>query len=50
MIQALATGRVGSLEEIRSIVRDSVELREFGPSATAEWDRAYARFREVTGL
>jgi len=50
MIQALAAGRVGSLEEIRSIVSDSVELGEFRPEHAAEWDRAYARFREITGL
>ena len=50
MTQALAAGRVGSLEEIRSIVRNSVELGEFRPEHAAEWDRAYARFREVTGL
>ena len=47
MVQAMAAGQVGSLEEIRSIVRGSVELEEFAPESADEWDRAYARFREA---
>jgi rhamnulokinase len=50
MIQAMAAGQVGSLEEVRSIVRESVELKEYEPDQPAVWDRAYARFREVVGF
>jgi rhamnulokinase len=50
LTQALAAGRVDSLEEIRSIVRGSVDFKEYAPEHEAEWDRAYARFREVAEL
>lgn len=50
MIQALAMERVGSVEEIRAIVRDSVEISVYEPERAAEWDGAYVRFREVAGL
>jgi rhamnulokinase len=50
MVQALAMGQVGSIDEIREIVRVSFDVRAFRPSGAAEWDRAYARFREIAGL
>jgi len=50
MTQALAMGQVGSVAEIREIVRDSVDISTFQPDRAAEWDRAYLRFREVVGL
>jgi rhamnulokinase len=50
MTQALAMGLVGSVAEIREIVRDSTDINTFQPDRTAEWDRAYSRFREVAGL
>ena len=50
MVQALALGYVGSLSEIRAIVRNSVNVRTYQPAGRADWDRAYERFRDVTGL
>lgn len=50
MVQALATGRVSSIEEIRAIVRESVDIKAFEPIPGPNWDRAYARFREVLGF
>ena len=50
MVQAMAFGYVDSLAEIRSIIRDSVDVKNYEPSQEAGWDRAYERFREVTGL
>ncbi|MFZ2055299.1 MAG: rhamnulokinase family protein [Candidatus Aminicenantales bacterium] len=50
MVQALALGYVGSLSEIRAIVRNSVKVKTFEPAGRADWDRAYERFRYVTGL
>jgi rhamnulokinase len=49
MTQALALGQVGSVGEIRAIVRDSADIKTFQPERAAEWDRAYVRFREVVG-
>ncbi len=50
MVQALALGYVGSLNEIRSIVRGSVDVKTFEPSGRDDWEAAYERFREVVGL
>ncbi|HCS49429.1 MAG TPA: rhamnulokinase [Candidatus Aminicenantes bacterium] len=50
MTQALAIGQVGSVGEIRAVVRDSVDIKAYRPERPAEWDRAYGRFREVLGL
>jgi rhamnulokinase len=50
MTQALAIGQVGSVGEMRAVVRDSVDIKAYRPERTAEWDRAYGRFREVLGL
>ena len=49
MTQALAMGQVGSVAEIREIVRNSVDMRTFQPGRAAEWEAAYVRFREVVG-
>lgn len=46
MVQALAHGRVGSLEEIRRIVADSVPVTVHAPSASRDrCEELYARFR-----
>jgi len=50
MVQALALGYVGTLSEIRAIVRNSVKVRTYQPSCRADWDRAYRRFRDITAL
>jgi rhamnulokinase len=50
MVQALALGHVGSLSEIRAIVRNSVKVRTYRPSGRSDWDHAYMRFRDITGL
>ncbi|MEJ2108569.1 MAG: rhamnulokinase [Acidobacteriota bacterium] len=47
MLQAMARGRVGSLAEIRRILRNSYDFREFPPENCGEWDRQYSRFLEV---
>lgn len=44
MVQALAVGCVSTLDEIRQIVRDSVETETYNPHSPQEWDRAYQLF------
>lgn len=46
MLQAKAAGVVSNLEQMRAVIRNSVELKEFVPDATKKnlWDEAYARF------
>jgi rhamnulokinase len=45
MVQAFAQGRVGSLEEIRTVVSDSFEAPAYEPRGDAgEWSGLYERF------
>ncbi len=50
MVQAMAFGFVKSLAQSRAIVLDSVKVERYSPRKKSSWDRAYERFREVTGL
>ena len=47
MIQAMASGEIRSLPEIRQILRNSFEFKEFIPEDCSEWDNQYARFRDI---
>lgn len=47
MLQAKAMGEVNSLKEIRGIVRNSFDVKEFVPSPKLDWDNAYARFLKL---
>jgi rhamnulokinase len=46
LVQAMALGRIASPAEIRSVIRESFELRTYVPSGpSGAWDSAGARFR-----
>jgi rhamnulokinase len=47
LTQAIATGDVKNLAQIRSIIRDSFDVNRFEPRDTGTWDRAYDRFRDI---
>ncbi|MDR1585000.1 MAG: rhamnulokinase [Prevotellaceae bacterium] len=47
MMQAKSLGLVDSLGEIRSIVRNSVELEEFTPQDSEEWNSAFKTFQKI---
>jgi len=47
LMQAMARKRVGSLTELRDIVRRSSELRRHEPSGSDYWQSRYERFREL---
>jgi rhamnulokinase len=47
LVQAMAAGDVGSLSEIREIVRRSETIAEFAPQNTAEWDAQWERFQSL---
>jgi len=44
MVQALAAGRVGSLAEMREVIRRSFKPVEYEPDQTDQWQNAYERF------
>jgi rhamnulokinase len=47
LLQARAAGDIGTLSEIRAVVRASAELTTFEPRDTLAWDAAYARFLRI---
>ncbi len=48
MVQAYARGYVGSLAEIREVVRSSIEVETYAPESSAdEWDGAFERFSKL---
>ncbi|MDD3321203.1 MAG: rhamnulokinase [Paludibacter sp.] len=50
MLQAKAAGCVGSLQEMRQIIAESVHIDEFYPENPEAWEEAYEKFLTVTGL
>jgi rhamnulokinase len=48
LMQARAAGDIGTLSDIREIVRASSELTLFEPTKGDEWDAAYGRFLRLT--
>ncbi len=47
LVQALATGNVGSPEEIRRIVRESFPMEQFRPEESAYWEDRRTDYEEV---
>jgi rhamnulokinase len=47
LMQAMARGRIASLDEAREVVRRSFEVTTYEPRAVAGWDEAYARFLTI---
>ena len=47
LIQARTAGEIGSLAELRDVVRASSELKRYEPDAADVWRNAYQRFREL---
>ena len=50
MLQAKASGDVADIWAMRAIIANSVEMVPYHPTGDkAAWDKAYARFLEVSG-
>ncbi|MCA9068608.1 MAG: rhamnulokinase, partial [Planctomycetaceae bacterium] len=45
LIQARSAGEIGSLSEIRDVVRNSFELTTYEPESSPEWQQANSRFQ-----
>jgi len=50
MIQAKAAGYVNSLQDMRQIIKNSVQLDEFTPENSLVWKEAYQNFLNITRL
>jgi rhamnulokinase len=51
LVQARACGEISSLEELRSVIRASCDVRQFEPKAAHKevWEEARARFARLAG-
>ena len=47
LVQAMATGDVKSLSELRGIVAASFPIKRYEPRDTGTWERAYAQYRQI---
>jgi rhamnulokinase len=47
LVQVRASGELGSLSEIREVVRNSSEVVTYTPGANAVWDAAFERFLKL---
>jgi rhamnulokinase len=47
LVQAMAQGEIGSLDEARQVVRNSTEIVSYTPTDQAAWNEAYGRFQRV---
>lgn len=50
MIQAKAAGCVDSLQEMRQIIRDSIQVDEYLPKNKSDWSNAYQKFSEIVKI
>jgi rhamnulokinase len=48
LIQAIAAGELGSLAELRAVIRRSYAIDEFAPQETASWAEGKERFSKIT--
>lgn len=47
LVQMIADGQIGSLEEGRTIIRHGESVRPFSPRSSAKWNETYQKFREL---
>ena len=50
LVQARAAGEIGTLGEIREVVRNSCEIKRYEPTDESAWQDAYQRFQQLIGL
>jgi rhamnulokinase len=48
LIQAIAAGELGSLAELRAVIRRSYSIDEFVPQETASWSEGKEKFTKIT--
>ena len=48
LVQLMALGEIGSLDEMRQVVRQSGDVNTYEPQDAANWQEAYEKYRQVT--
>jgi rhamnulokinase len=49
LVQAMAMGRIKSLEDLRAVVRRNFPVKRYEPANAAAWDGDYQRFLQIVG-
>ena len=49
LVQAIAAGEIGSIDQARRVVRGSFEMTQYEPQRKLDWDAAAERFERLTG-
>jgi rhamnulokinase len=47
LIQAVASGELGSLKDLREVIRNSYTIEEFEPEDSAPWSEALQRYESL---
>jgi len=47
LIQAVASGELGSLKDLREVIRNSYAIEEFEPEDSAPWSEALQRYESL---
>ena len=47
IMQAVATGELSSIEEVRALIKNSFEVTVYEPAGTASWKQSYGRFKDI---
>ena len=47
MMQAVASGAVGSIAEAREVIKTSFQVQEYAPKRATHWNDAYERFKRL---
>ena len=49
-VQAIASGLIGSISEMREVIGRSFDVTPYEPQDSRKWDEAYGQFLKITGL
>ena len=47
LMQAMGKGQIGSLDELRDVVRASTAIKTYSPTDADAWDEAFDKFQRV---
>jgi len=49
MMQAVASGAIGSIAQAREVIKTSFKVQEYAPKHPIYWNEAYERFKKLLG-
>jgi rhamnulokinase len=50
MLQAKAVGCVRDISEMRRVIADSIDLKQFQPTDEALWNTGYEKYKKITNI